>query len=119
MMSRQLLKTVEKTVEWFFTLLFLFLIAIAALFIPKAQAKLTEQADNTHLITLRAASLPSGQLAYQMVSHKFRSQDGQMQGVSSRYIPQSTIPGPTILVTEGDVVEVTSEHSIPSSTLAD
>lgn len=116
MISKQLTKLVEKIVEWFFTLLLLLLIAISTSFIPKVHAVPVEQAGNTHLITLRAASLPSGQLAYQMVSHKIRSQEGQMQDVTSRYSPQPTIPGPTIVMNEGDVTEVTLEHGIANFT---
>jgi FtsP/CotA-like multicopper oxidase with cupredoxin domain len=71
---------------------------------------------DTHLITLKAASLPSGQLAYQMVNHKVRSANGAMSDVTDRYATGPTIPGPTLVMREGDVAEVTLEHGIANST---
>jgi FtsP/CotA-like multicopper oxidase with cupredoxin domain len=70
----------------------------------------------THLITLKASTLPSGQLAYEMVSHKVRSPDGQERDVTSRYAQGPTIPGPTLVMKEGENAEVTLEHNIADST---
>jgi FtsP/CotA-like multicopper oxidase with cupredoxin domain len=75
------------------------------------------EGGSTHLITLKAANLPSGQLAYQMLSHKIKTPDGDTKDVTSRYPTQPTIPGPTIVMTEGDAAEVTLEHGIANSAL--
>jgi manganese oxidase len=69
-----------------------------------------------HIIKLKASTLPSGQMAYEMVSHKIKSPDGQEQDVTSRYANGPTIPGPTLVMKEGDTAEVTLEHGIPDST---
>lgn len=68
-----------------------------------------------HLITLRAVSLDSGQLAYQMVSHKIHAGSGKVEDITNRYSPEPSIPGPAIVMTEGDTAEVTLEHGIKGS----
>jgi FtsP/CotA-like multicopper oxidase with cupredoxin domain len=73
--------------------------------------------ENTHLITLKASNLPSGQLAYQMVSHKIKSKNGRIRNVTDRYKLTPVVPGPTIVMTEGDVAEVTLVHNIKGSKL--
>ena len=47
-----------------------------------------------HLITLKASTLPSGQMAYEMIGHKVKSPDGQERDVTGRYATGPTIPGP-------------------------
>lgn len=69
---------------------------------------------STHLITMRAVNLRSGQLAYRMIGHKIQSTDGT-RDVTDRYSPEPTIPGPAIVITEGDKVEVTLQHGITTS----
>lgn len=69
----------------------------------------------THLIKMKASTLPSGQLAYQMVSHRIQSNTGKIDNVTHRYSDEPTIPGPTIVMTEGDVAEVTLLHGIADS----
>ena len=73
--------------------------------------------EKTHLITLKASNLPSGQLAYQMVTHKIKYKHGKTRDVTDRYDKVPTVPGPTIVMTEGDVAEVTLEHGIKGSEL--
>lgn len=91
-----------------------FLLASAA---TGSSAQAAATADgNHHFITLKAAALPSGQLAYQMVSHKIKTKDGEESDVTSRYATGPTIPGPAIVMTEGDEAEVTLEHGINDST---
>ena len=75
------------------------------------------QEGETHMISLKAANLPSGQLAYQMLSHKIKSTGGVIRNVTDRYKQVPTVPGPTIVMTEGDVAEVTLEHGIGGSNL--
>lgn len=75
-----------------------------------------EGAGNTHLIKMEAAKLDSGQLAYRMVSHRVRNSSGLVQDITSQYSTEPTIPGPTIVMTEGDVAEVTLEHDVKGAT---
>jgi len=75
------------------------------------------KSGETHVITLKASNLPSGQLAYQMASHKIKSKYGRIRDVTDRYPQGPTVPGPTIIMTEGDVAEITLEHDIEGSTL--
>ncbi|CAL1241181.1 multicopper oxidase domain-containing protein [Candidatus Methylocalor cossyra] len=80
-----------------------------------AYAEAVSPSGDLHQITLRAVSLPSGQLAYQMVRHQIRSPDGATSDVTSRYAQGPTIPGPTLVMREGDRAEVTLEHGISGS----
>jgi len=59
---------------------------------------------------MKATNLPSGQLAYQMVNHTIRLSNGELTDVTYRYSEGPTIPGPTIVLTEGDTAEVTLKH---------
>src|ERR1019366_8648819 len=68
-----------------------------------------------HIITLKASTLPSGQMAYELVSHKIKSPDGQERDITGRYATGPTIPGPTLVMKEGDTAEVTLEHGIADS----
>ena len=49
-------------------------------------------------------------MAYKMLSHLVDGVD-----ITSRYSPDATIPGPTIVLTEGDVVHITLENAIPGA----
>jgi FtsP/CotA-like multicopper oxidase with cupredoxin domain len=64
----------------------------------------TAYADDpkTHNIEMTTVELPSGQLAYQMVSHNIDGTDitEQRYGID----PSPTIPGPAIVIDEGDEV---------------
>lgn len=68
-----------------------------------------------HLITLKAVSMDSGQLAYKMVSHIVRDSSGMSEDITGRYSTEPSIPGPAIVMTEGDQAEVTLEHGIEDS----
>lgn len=83
-----------------------------AIFTTTKQAYSAQLSSETHLITMKAANLPSGQLAYQMVSHKIKSKKGKVKDVTDRYSDKPSIPGPTIIMTEGDVAKVTLQHGI-------
>lgn len=52
-----------------------------------------------------------------MVSHKIKSNKGRIRDVTDRYKLTPVVPGPTIVMTEGDVAEVTLEHNIKGSKL--
>ncbi|MGZ8188119.1 MAG: multicopper oxidase domain-containing protein, partial [Methylosarcina sp.] len=62
-----------------------------------------EKPGNTHIIKLEAAKLDSGQLAYRMVSHRIRNSAGLVKDITEQYSSEPTIPGPAIVMTEGDV----------------
>ncbi len=70
---------------------------------------------DTHYIKLRAVRLPSGMLAYQMVSHQVEREEGGKEDLTAQYAREATIPGPTIILTEGDTAYVTLEHGIEGS----
>jgi FtsP/CotA-like multicopper oxidase with cupredoxin domain len=94
------------------------LLAAAAVFLSAPGVMLAANvafAGEHHLITLKASALPSGQLAYEMVSHKIRSADGKEREVTGKYAQGPTIPGPTLVLTEGDDAEVTLEHGFADS----
>ncbi len=61
----------------------------------------------THNIVMSAELLPNGQPAYQMISHT--SSDGSTQN----YPDGATIPGPTIFVKQGDVINVELTNNTP------
>src|SRR3954467_7321684 len=60
-----------------------------------------------HRIEMTAEQTADGLLAYQMVEHQV---DGV--NITSRYSPQPTIPGPTIVLTEGDKVRLTIRNGV-------
>jgi hypothetical protein len=90
-------------------------ISLAALFVTPAMVA----ADNddkdekdsknsngkTHLVEMKATNLPNGQLAYQMMSHIIDSKDVTEQRYGAN--PTPSIPGPIIIMDEGDKVELT------------
>jgi FtsP/CotA-like multicopper oxidase with cupredoxin domain len=96
---------------------FLTVLAVALSFMPARSLPKASPASAVkhHFITLKASALPSGQLAYEMVSHKIKSSDGQERDVTSLYAKGPTIPGPTLVMKEGDTAEVTLEHGVAGS----
>ena len=71
---------------------------------------------DTHTIVLSAETLSNGLLAYKMVSHEIEGND-----VSDRYSDEASIPGPTIIINEGDEVFITLQNDIdiPDGTVFD
>jgi FtsP/CotA-like multicopper oxidase with cupredoxin domain len=67
-----------------------------------------------HEIHLRAVRMTSGQLAYEMVRHLVQD-NGKVRDITSMYAQGPTIPGPTIVLQEGDKAKVTLEHGIQGS----
>jgi YVTN family beta-propeller protein len=59
-------------------------------------------------VTLEAEVLPNGQYAYSMVSHTV---DGEPADID--YSEIATIPGPTIVINEGESLEITVTDSLP------
>lgn len=64
----------------------------------------------THEITMAAASLPNGQLGYQMISHVIDGTDVTEQRYGAN--PQPSIPGPVIVMDEGDQVLLTLRNDL-------
>jgi DNA-binding beta-propeller fold protein YncE/plastocyanin len=60
----------------------------------------------THTISMTAETLPNGQDAYKMTSHSASA------GTTPTYSNMATIPGPTLIVGEGDTVQVTLTNNI-------
>jgi len=60
-----------------------------------------------HEIHMTAEQIGGGLLAYKMQQHTVGSTD-----ITSRYSPVATIPGPTIVLTEGDTVRLTIRNGI-------
>ena len=95
-----------------FTLLVLALV----LFIFGKSAN-ADSAGKLHQIELWAEKMPAGAaggndlFAYRMNSHVISGLDGSNgTDVTSRYAAVPTIPGPTIVINEGDEVEITLKH---------
>ena len=59
---------------------------------------------STHNIVMEAVSMPDGLYAYRMVSYNI---DGGSEMVGKVYTDKPSIPGPTIILTEGDDANVT------------
>ena len=75
------------------------------------------QADDptTHNIEMVAKPLPDGRLGYQMVSHvivESDDDDESTQDVTSSYDALPSIPGPTIIIDEGDEVFLTLNNEL-------
>ena len=58
-----------------------------------------------HQIEMQIITLPDGQPAYKIISHVVHNGSSQTD-LTSRYSKLATIPGPTVVVNEGDNVEV-------------
>jgi FtsP/CotA-like multicopper oxidase with cupredoxin domain len=69
--------------------------------------------SKTHEIVLSAEQLDNGLLAYKMVSHVIHD-GGSTKDITNRYSDDATIPGPTIVITEGDQVDLTIENDLGS-----
>lgn len=70
--------------------------------------------SKTHEITLVAEQLENGLLAYRMESHTV-DYGSDTEDITDRYSSEASIPGPTIVIDEGDEVSLTIENDIGSS----
>jgi FtsP/CotA-like multicopper oxidase with cupredoxin domain len=70
-------------------------------------------ASKTHTIVLAAEPLDNGLLAYKMISHEIDDGD-DTDDVTDRYSDEPTIPGPTIVIEEGDEVDLTIQNELGS-----
>lgn len=93
-------------------------LATVLVFAPIASqtaAKIAAEAapSKTHEITLVAEELDNGLLAYRMESHTVDDGSGE-EDITDRYSDDASIPGPTIVIDEGDEVDLTVENGIGS-----
>lgn len=90
----------------------LFAIVLLFLAFTSAQAQDTgAAAGELHKIELVAEKLGGGYFAYRMKQHVVSDMDGSNeQNITSRYPDFATIPGPTIIINEGDEVDLTLIH---------
>ena len=84
------------------------ILSLAMLFLSSAESIGAERHSDKnngakHRIEMIAEETEDGLLAYRMVEHQVDGVD-----ITSRYNAQATIPGPTIVLTEGDTVRLTA-----------
>jgi hypothetical protein len=65
-----------------------------------------------HEIKMAAVELPEGHTAYKMLEYKVIDKQNHTTDITSRYSDQPTIPGPTIILTEGDIARLTLVNEI-------
>jgi plastocyanin/DNA-binding beta-propeller fold protein YncE len=80
--------------------------SLASLQMPQFINAFAAPAENT--VELEAVVLPNGQYAYKMISHEVGGDD-----VTDRYSDIATIPGPTIVINEGDSLSISVTDNIP------
>ncbi len=71
---------------------------------------------NTHTIEMFAEQPFGGldYLAYRMMKHEVTDKDGNTTDITSRYSTEPIIPGPTIIMDEGDVANITLFNEVPT-----
>ncbi len=72
--------------------------------------------SDTHNITMEAVAMPDGLYAYRMVSYNINGEDDL---VGTQYSGKPSIPGPTIIMTEGDEANVTLLNSACENNFVD
>ena len=87
-------------------------ISLATVFVSPemVSGQVPNENGKTHLIDMKATALPNGQLAYQMMSHIIDSNDVTEQRYGTN--PTPSIPGPVIIMDEGDNVELTLHNDL-------
>ena len=78
--------------------------------LPVAEAA----SSKIHRITLSAEQLSNGLLAYKMVSYTVGVGKGKPADITSKYPSEATIPGPTIVMSEGDRAFLTIKNNLGS-----
>ena len=61
---------------------------------------------------MAAVELPDGHTTYKMLDYKIIDKKNQTKDITSRYSDLPTIPGPTIIMTEGDKAKLTLVNEI-------
>ena len=70
------------------------------------------QFPKLHEIEMAAVELPDGHTAYKMLEYKIIDKQNQTKDITSRYSTLPTIPGPTLIMTEGDKARLTLVNEI-------
>ncbi len=70
------------------------------------------QFPKLHEIEMAAVELPDGHTAYKMLEYKIIDKENQTKDITSRYSTLPTIPGPTLIMTEGDKARLTLVNEI-------
>ena len=77
----------------------------------------TAVAGNLHNIVIYAERLADGLYGYRMAGHIVRQPDGTQIDITNHYVTSTaTIPGPTIILDEGDVAEIELLHQFDPHT---
>lgn len=65
-----------------------------------------------HEIKMAAVELPDGHTAFKMLEYKMIDKENRTIDITSRYSKLPTIPGPTLVMTEGDTARLTLLNEI-------
>ncbi|KXK49736.1 multicopper oxidase domain-containing protein [Nitrosomonas europaea] len=77
----------------------------------------TAAAGNLHNIVIYAERLPGNLYGYRMAGHIVRQPDGTQIDITNRYVTSTaTIPGPTIILDEGDIADIELLHQFDPHT---
>jgi FtsP/CotA-like multicopper oxidase with cupredoxin domain len=68
-----------------------------------------------HTIDMSAESLGNGQYAYRMISHVLTPPVGSPVDLTGNYDSNASIPGPIIVINEGDKVNISLTNNIPEN----
>lgn len=82
-----------------------------------AEAQFFGSRARSHDVELEAVELPDGLYAYKMKSHKIDGKDVTEERYGAH--PKSSIPGPTIVLTEGDKVKLTLTNKVACGRVPD
>jgi manganese oxidase len=67
-----------------------------------------------HEIRMAAVELPAGHTAFKMLEYKMIDKENRTTDITARYSKLPTIPGPTLVMTEGDTARLTLVNEIGS-----
>lgn len=70
---------------------------------------------NVHDIQMTAVELANSQMAYKMIEHTVTDADNETEDITSNYSADASIPGPVIVIAEGDTVHLTIFNDIDSA----
>ena len=68
--------------------------------------------NKLHEIKMAAVEMPDGHTAYKMLEYKIIDKQNQTKDITSRYSNLPTIPGPTLIMTEGDKAKLTLVNEV-------
>jgi FtsP/CotA-like multicopper oxidase with cupredoxin domain len=91
--------------------------SLAAICLVSAMSFLpvAESSAANHIIRLTAEETRNDGFGNKLMAYKMLSHIVDGADITGRYSPDATIPGPTIVLTEGDVVHITLENAIPGA----